>query len=144
MDRRSVPLDQSPDSVFRQVLAQRIALTCLDLVVLIDVIMIGAVIWPGRQRNIVEACQRRVVHAGDVAPSFDLFVICRQLVVEDGRLHVVEPRIGSPRDDGAVLVPAMVAQKRYFSGDIVVVGNDRTSIAEAAEDLGRVEAEGAE
>ena len=70
----------------------------------------------------------------------DLFVVV-ELEVQDRRLQVVEARVEAPLHHFAVVRATMVAQHAELPGDFVVVRYDGATVAEAAKDLRRIEAE---
>ena len=139
-----LPLDHGTDAVIGEKSPKLGAPSGLDLIVLVDVEPIGIGIGPGRERQIVEAGQRVVVHGRDLAPAGNVAIVGRELVAQHRRLHVIEPAVGAPGDDAARFVAAVIAQQGDGAADLVVVGDQRAGVAEAAERLGGIEAERAE
>src|SRR6266508_3025806 len=77
----------------------------------------------------------------DTPPPRDDLVVVPELGVKNRCLHVVEARIESPHLHVAFLVPAVIAEQLYATGDFRITGDDCSHVSEAAEDLRRIEAE---
>src|SRR5262249_54039305 len=83
-----------------------------------------------------------VVNSRDLSSTRVLFIQIFQLHAQDGGLQFVEPRIEPRLIAHVSLAPAVFAQQPDSFSDFRVVRHDRAAIAERAEILRRIEAEG--
>jgi len=139
VDGLSTPLDERPNLTFLKVRAKIVATVGLKLVILehVEVIRICARRrWEDERLDIAEG----LVVRGRNAPAMrDDPIVLTKLMVEYRGLEVVEPRIEAPALDLSIFIAAVVAKQSHLARDLVVIRHDGTAVAEATEDLCRIE-----
>src|SRR5262245_6009594 len=137
MDRDRIMYER-PTALFPQMLAQSVAFVASS-----DILMIDALGFAGAFRQSQRSLREPViVNSRDLSPPRVLFVQVFQLHAQDGGLQFVEPRIEPRLIAHVSLAPAILAQQRNSLSDFRVVRHDRDAIAQRAEILRRIEAEG--
>src|SRR5215475_495496 len=131
-------MDERPHALFPQMLAQAVAFVAAD-----DVLMVDELDSDGAFRQ-SQGSRREpvIVNSRDLSSTRVLFIQIFQLHAQDGGLQFVEPRIEPGLIAHVSLAPAILAQQRYSLSDIRVVRHDRAAVAQRAEILRRIEAEG--
>lgn len=142
MDGLAAPLNERANTVFLQILFEAVAALSFDLVVLIDV----EVVWIGvrgrRKHDLGDVFQTLRVMPCQRAAAVHYLCKFLQLEVKESRLKIVETRIQPPLNDRTIGASAVVAQLIDPLVDRVVVGDRGPAVAQAAEDLGGIEADG--
>src|SRR6185312_5164847 len=146
MDRDAIPLDDGPDRAIGKMGSKSIAVLAANLVILKDV----EVPLPGigcRRKLDRQIAEGLVKSSGDFPTPLDGFIVPAELVAEDRRLDVVDPRVRSPNcaigSDSLVSTSPVVAHRTHCRGKLVIIGDERTGVAQAAQCLGRIEAKSA-
>src|SRR5262245_58671530 len=108
-----------------------------------DVLMIDALDSDGAFRQSQRSRREPViVKSADLSSPRVLFIQIFQLHPQDGGLQFVEPRIEPRLIAHVSLAPAIFARQRDSLGGFRVVRHDRAAVAQRAEILRRIEAEG--
>src|SRR6266508_1646405 len=131
-------MDERTHALFPQMLAQAVAFVAAGDILMIDTLdSDGAFRQSQRSRR-----EPVIVNSRDPSSPRVLFIQIFQLHAQDGGLQFVESRI-EPGDVAHVsLAPAVLAQQSNSLSDFRVVRHDRAAIAQRAEILRRIEAEG--
>lgn len=141
MDGAPAPLDQGADATLLELRLQRVAVIGLDLIVLVDVepARVGVRGW--RQTDPLQAAQMGVIARGDGPAARHDPVVAAQTMAQDRGLQIVEPAVERPALALAAVVHAEAAQLQQDLMNGGIVGDHRAAIAQAAQRLGRVEAD---
>lgn len=138
----AAPLYERSDSVVFQVLFEAVPIVGFDLVVLIDIEMIGVGVGGGGKDDLGNATELLGVVGGDATAARHDLAVLRQLEIEDGGLQVVESGIHPPRDDVSTAIAAVVTELGQLLAKFIVIGNDDAAVPETPEDLCGIEADG--
>src|SRR5215468_1500457 len=131
-------MDERPHAPFPQMLAQSVAFVAAG-----DVLMIDALDYDGAFRQSQRSRREPViVNSRDLSSPRVLYIQIFQLHAQDGGLQFVEPRIEPRLIAHVSLAPSILAQQSNSLSDFRVVRHDRAPIAQRAEILRRIEAEG--
>ena len=144
--RRPAPLNDRPDPPVGKMLAQRVAAAAADLVILEDVEVPGCRLGGGGKLELGDAAECLIIACGNLAPPRDRLVVPVELeragsqrgCCRAGRWFPTARNPAEMRFVGARTVVAHRADRRC---ELVVVGDQRAGIAEAAERFRRIEAE---
>src|SRR5438270_4034970 len=141
----AAPLHDRSDPAVCQVRAQSIAPIAADFVILEDVEVAPVRSWTGREPETGDASERLVIPCGNVSTTFDGLGVPPELERKDRRVDVIDARVGAPNGasggDGLVGAGPVIAHRAHLCGECVVVGDERSGVAETAERLGRIETE---
>ncbi len=131
-------MDERADAARGQTLAQRLAREMAHDILVEDVL--GAV--PARRKRERCAGETCVVEPRQFLARAVLVVERRQLRAEHRGLERIEPRVHAGHGAQVALAPAIFAQLPHARGERRIVRRDRAAVAERAQVLGRIEAEG--